>query len=124
MITIGTPGSNNVTIQNSVLVASPSKSAWDKTVQVNFGKNINFYDNVFVGCERGIRFKPNTSGAAEGNTFNDCNTAIQLSAKDADISPMKDGPSSAYLKGNTYNGSSVKCKDGKSISSSGDVTCR
>lgn len=124
MITIGTPGSNNVTIKNSVLIATPSKSAWDKTAQINFGKNINFYDNVFVGGVRCIRYKPQTSGDVEGNTFNGCSTAVQLSAKDADIKPMKNGASSVYLKGNSYNGGAVKCKDGKSISSSGQQTCK
>ncbi len=124
MLTVGTPGSSKVTVQNSVLIATPSKSAWDKTVQVNFGKEINFYDNVFVGGVRCLRFKPQTSGAAEGNTFNGCDTAIQLSAKDADIKPMKNGASSVYLKGNTYNGGSVKCKDGGSIPTSGQATCK
>ena len=124
MITVGTPGTSNITIQNSVLIATPNKSSWDKTIQINFGKDIKVFDNLFVGCVRGVRFKPNTSGEVDGNTFNDCQTAIQLSSKDADISPMKNGPSKAYLKGNTYNGAGVKCKDGNSIPNSGDVTCR
>lgn len=124
MITVGTPGGSNVTIKNSVLIATPSKSAWDKTVQINFGEDIKFYDNVFVGGVRCIRFKPQTTGAVEGNTFNGCSAAVQLSAKDADISPMKNGASSVYLKGNSYNGGSVRCKDGNSIPSSGQATCK
>lgn len=124
MITVGTPGTSNITIQNSTLIATPSKSSWDKTIQVNFGTNIMVYDNVFVGCERGLRLKPNTSGDAQGNIFNNCKTAIQMSTKDADIAPMKNGPSKAYLKDNKYNGAKVNCKGGNSVGSSGSVTCR
>ncbi|MEZ4814982.1 MAG: hypothetical protein R3A80_07235 [Bdellovibrionota bacterium] len=97
MITIGTPGGSNITIKDSVLIATPSKSKWDKTIQVNFGKDIKIYDNVFVGGERCVRFKPNTSGEVVDNTFNGCNTAVQMSAKDKDIKPMTNGPSEAYL---------------------------
>lgn len=124
MITIGTPGSSNVTIQNSTLIATPSKSAWDKTAQVDFGSSIKFFDNVFVGCKYGLRLKPSTSSEAQGNIFNDCSVGIMMSAKDATITNSKNGPSKAYLKDNVYNGASVKCKDGSSIGNSGEVTCK
>ena len=45
MITVGTPGNSNITIKNSYLKAGPNKASWDKTVQVNFGKKVNLYDN-------------------------------------------------------------------------------
>ena len=124
MITIGTPGGRDVTVQNSTLIATPSKSSWDKTIQINFGTDMKFYNNTFIGCTRGIRFKPNTSGIVEGNTFKNCSTAVQLSAKDADISPMKNGPSTVTLRSNSFNGAGVKCKDGNKIGSSGTQTCK
>jgi hypothetical protein len=124
MITIGTPGGSNVTVQNSTLIAGPNKANWDKTIQVNFGTDMKFYDNTFIGCMRGIRLKPNTSASIEGNTFKNCNTAVQMSTKDKDIAPMKNGPSSAFLRDNNFGGAGVKCKDGGKIASSGSVVCK
>ncbi len=104
MITIGTPGSEDITIRNSVLRATPSKSSWDKTIQINLGKNIKILNNRFEGGERCVRFKPNTSGEMRGNTFNGCVTAIQASSNDADIQPMRHGPTVVTVKSNRYNG--------------------
>lgn len=92
LLTIGTPGSSNITIKNSILYANPNKSMWDKTIQINFGNNISIIDNIFVGGARCIRFKPNTSGTVKGNKFYNCKTWIKASSEDADISPMKNGP--------------------------------
>jgi len=124
MITIGTPKGRDVTVQNSTLIAAPNKSNWDKTIQVNFGTDMRFLNNTFLGCVRAIRLKPNTSALIEGNKFRDCQTAVQMSTKDKDIAPMKNGPSYATLKSNDYGGAAVRCKDGNKISSSGSVVCK
>ena len=55
MITIGTPGGSNITVQNSNLRANPNKKVWDKTIQNNFGKNLSFINNRFIGGARCIR---------------------------------------------------------------------
>jgi hypothetical protein len=104
MITIGTPGSENITIQNSVLRATPRKASWDKTIQINFGKNIRILNNRFEGGVRCVRFKPNTTGEVRGNTFNGCGTAIQASSNDADIKPMRNGPTVVTVRNNRYVG--------------------
>jgi hypothetical protein len=124
MITIGTPGTRDVTIQNSTLIPVPKQSAWDKIIQINFGSDIKVYDNTFLGSERCVRFKPNTSGIVEGNSFKSCRYAVLLSAKDKDIKPMTNGPSTAVLRSNTYNGGEVRCKDGGKIGSSGTQVCK
>ena len=92
LITVGTPGTQDITVRNSYLKANPRQSSWDKTVQINFGKEVNFYDNIFVGGKFCLRYKPNTSGEVIGNEFYDCQRALMASSNDADISPMKDGP--------------------------------
>jgi hypothetical protein len=124
MITIGTPGTRNVTIQNSTLIPSPKKSSWDKIIQINFGSDIRVLDNKFLGGERCVRFKPNTSGVVDGNSFKSCHYAIQMSFKDKDIAPMTNGPSTVLMRDNSYNGGGVKCKDGRSIGSSGTQVCK
>jgi hypothetical protein len=124
MITIGTPGTRDVTIQNSTLIPTPDKSAWDKIIQVNFGTDIKVFNNKFLGSERCVRFKPNTSGHVEGNSFKDCEAAVLLSYKDKDIPPMQNGPSSVLLRNNAFNGGAVKCKDGPKIGSTGTQVCK
>lgn len=124
MMTIGTPGGSNITLQNSTLIGNPSKSSWDKIVQVNFGEDIKLYDNKFLGCKRCIRLKPNTSAIIEGNVFKNASDAVAMSYKDKDIAPMTNGPSYAVLRDNQYNGAEVSCKDGKDISSKGTVVCK
>lgn len=104
LLTVGTPGNSNITVRNSYLIATPSKSAWDKTVQVNFGQNITLDNNTFVGGARCIRFKPNTSGTVTNNLFRGCETALLASSNDADISPMKNGPTRVVYKGNRCDG--------------------
>jgi len=103
MITIGSPGASNITVQNSVLRATPQKSAWDKTIQINFGTNIKILNNRFEGGVRCVRFKPRTSGTVQGNTFNGCETAIQVSSNDADVAPMTNGPTTVTVRNNRYN---------------------
>jgi hypothetical protein len=124
MITIGTPGTRDVTIQNSTLIPVPKKSAWDKIIQINFGTEIKVIDNKFLGSVRCVRYKPNTSGTVEGNSFKSCENAVFLSAKDADIAPMKDGPSTVLLRNNSFGGGAVKCKDGGKIGSTGTQVCK
>ena len=121
MITIGTPGTRNVTIQNSTLIPVPNKGKWDKTIQINFGTDHKILKNKFIGGLRCVRLKPNTSAHIKGNSFSGCKYGVLMSTRDADISPMKDGPSTAYLSGNS--GAPVRCKDGGSIDSSGKQVC-
>jgi len=99
-MTIGSPGASNITLQDSIIYANPNKSYWDKSVQINFGTNINFINNKFVGGERCIRYKPQTSGLVQGNSFFDCRAPVQGSSKDADISPMKNGTTTISIKKN------------------------
>lgn len=113
LITIGTPNSENITIKNSVLYANPDKNFWDKTIQINFGKDINIIDNIFVGGARCIRFKPSTSGTIKGNKFYGCKNWIRATANDADISPMKNGP--VRIKSDIC--------DSKSVTFVGDAKC-
>lgn len=100
LMTIGTPGSDNITIQNSYFKPTPSKSNWDKTIQINFGSRIKILNNIFAGGERCIRFKPNTQGEVIGNKFYGCNNAVKASSDDADIAPMKNGPTRVVYKSN------------------------
>jgi hypothetical protein len=100
LITIGTPGARDITIKNSYLRAAPSKSAWDKTIQINFGRDIKIINNTFVGGERCIRFKPNTTGEVRNNKFQNCNTGLVVSSNDPDIEPMEAGPSEVKISGN------------------------
>jgi len=102
LLTIGTPGIDNITIQNSYFKATPNKNNWDKTIQINFGQRISIKNNIFVGGARCVRFKPNTQGEVINNQFYDCQTAIQASSNDADISPMKNGPTRVLVRGNKY----------------------
>ena len=123
MITIGTPGTKNITIQNSTLIPVPNKNRWDKTIQINFGTDHKILNNKFIGGLRCIRLKPNTSATIEKNSFGECTYGLLMSSSDKDIAPMQNGPSTAYLKNNS--GSSlIKCKDGKSIGSSGKQVCK
>lgn len=107
LITAASPGGDNITIQNSVLFANPNPRFRDKTVQFNFGQNFLLRNNVFVDGERCTRFKPNTSGRLEGNTFWDCKNPSRISSDDADISPMRDGPVTLRLKNNIFRGCST-----------------
>jgi hypothetical protein len=100
LITIGTPGARDITIKNSYLKATPSKSAWDKTIQINFGKDIKIINNTFIGGERCIRFKPNTTGEVRNNKFDNCNTGLLVSSNDPDVEPMEAGPSTVKISGN------------------------
>lgn len=113
LLTATSPGGDKVTIQNSILFANPQAKYRDKTIQFNFGKNFVVKNNTFVDGERCTRFKPNTSGLLEGNTFWDCAYPSRISSDDADISPMKNGPVTVRLKGNQFKG----CKS--AISKSG-----
>jgi hypothetical protein len=97
LITIGTPGVRDITIRNSYLVGNR-----DKSVQVNFGQNINFENNTFVGGGACIRYKPRTSGRVRNNTFYKCGAAIRASSNDPDISPMQAGPTTVEVKGNKF----------------------
>ncbi len=124
MITVGTPGSRNITIQKSTLIPVPKKSNWDKIIQINFGTDIRILDNRFLGGKRCVRFKPNTSGMVDGNSFKSCQYAVLLSAKDKDISPMTNGPSSVVLRDNSYNGGAVTCKGGSSLGTTGTQVCK
>ncbi len=102
LLTIGTPGSDSITIRNSYFRATPSKSAWDKTIQINFGTRIKILNNTFVGGARCVRFKPRTQGEVLNNKFYNCETAILASSNDADISPMKNGSTRVRVKGNKF----------------------
>lgn len=92
LITIGSPNASDITVKNSWLKAAPSKSGWDKTIQINFGRDIQILNNVFVGGLRCVRYKPGTNGRVAGNFFDGCETALQASSNDADVEPMKNGP--------------------------------
>lgn len=107
LLTASSPNGANITIQNSTFFANPSSAYRDKTLQFNFGKGYVLRKNVFVDCERGVRFKPNTSGLLEGNTFWDCKNPVRVTSDDADISPMKNGPATVRLKDNVFNGCST-----------------
>jgi hypothetical protein len=106
LITIGSPGADNITVQNSVLRATPDKSHWDKTIQINFGKNIHIRNNRFEGGQRCIRFSPSTTGDVIGNTFNGCDTAVKASShtNSMSVSPQKTGPTIVTVKNNKLNG--------------------
>jgi hypothetical protein len=126
LLTIGTPGTRDITVQNSTFIPTPSKKNWDKIVQINFGEDLKFYNNLFWGSERCIRFKPNTHGIVEGNEFRNCKDSVLLSSRDKDIRPMTNGPSSVLLRNNNYNGSRVRCKNNKgsnTVGSSGMQVC-
>ena len=125
MITIGTPNSENITIQNSVLKANPNKKNWDKTIQVNFGREINIVNNRFVGGVRCVRFKPNTTGTVLDNVFENCSSPIRVTSNDADISPMKNGPSTVEVRRNKLvnSGALMKCND-QNWSGDGVHTCK
>lgn len=115
LMTIGTPGIDDVTIKNSYLKATPNRNSWDKTVQVNFGQRVRFLNNVFVGGSACIRFKPSTSGEVVGNRFYGCSDGVRASSNDADISPMKNGPVRLLVRDN-------KCYDCKNeVRAIGDV---
>ncbi len=122
MITIGTPGTKNVAIQNSTLIPVPNRGKWDKTIQINFGTDHKILNNKFIGGLRCVRLKPNTSAQINGNSFSGCKYGVLMSTKDSDIAPMKDGPSTAFLGSNS--GGPVRCKDGGSIGSSGKQVCK
>lgn len=102
LLTAASPGGDNITLENSILFANPTASYRDKTVQFNFGKNFVVRNNVFVDGERCTRFKPNTAGLLEGNTFWDCAYPSRISSDDADISPMRNGPVTVRLKNNAF----------------------
>jgi hypothetical protein len=91
LMTIGSPGAENITIQNSTFFPNPNEDFQDKTIQVNFGKDIKFLNNKFVGGKRCIRIKPSTSVFIKDNKFINCKEPIRASANDADISPMENG---------------------------------
>lgn len=114
LLTAASPGGENITIQNSVLFANPAPSQRDKTLQFNFGTNFTLRNNVFVDGERCTRFKPNTTGLLEGNTFWDCAYPSRISSNDADITPMRNGPVTLRLKNNAFK----RCKT--VVSRSGD----
>lgn len=114
LITAASPGGDNITIQNSVLFANPDTRYRDKTVQFNFGQNFLLRNNVFVDGERCTRFKPNTSGRLEGNTFWDCKNPSRISSDDADIAPMRNGPVTVRLKNNVFRGCSTAITRGGS----------
>jgi len=101
LITVGSPGARDITIKNSYLKAAPNKSSWDKTIQINFGKNITIHNNVFVGGVRCIRFKPNTTGTVTNNKFHDCGVGLLVSSNDPDVEPMQAGPSTVKIKNNS-----------------------
>lgn len=114
LLTAASPGGDSITIQNSVLFANPTPSQRDKTLQFNFGKNFVLRGNVFVDGERCTRFKPNTTGLLDGNTFWDCAYPSRISSNDADIAPMRNGPVTLRLKNNAFK----RCKT--VVSRSGD----
>lgn len=114
LLTAASPGGEHITIQNSVLFANPTASQRDKTIQFNFGQNFVLRNNVFVDGERCTRFKPNTTGLLEGNTFWDCAYPSRISSNDADITPMRNGPVTLRIKNNTFK----RCKT--AVSRSGD----
>lgn len=122
MITIGTPKSSDIIIKGSTIIANPKKSTWDKTIQVNFGKNINITDNTFIGGSQAIRFKPRTTGAVEKNVFKNVSTAVGMSSNDSDIEPMKNGTTTVIFSENNYYGAKVRC-NGKTISGTGKINC-
>ena len=125
MITIGTPGGSNITVQNSILRANPNKKVWDKTIQNNFGKNLSFINNRFIGGARCIRLKPNTSAYIAKNEFINCATPVLASSNDKDITPMKNGPVIFEMKGNKYSGTNNQafCNK-KSITGDGKFNCK
>jgi hypothetical protein len=100
LLTIGTPGTKDITVQNSYFKGTPNKNNWDKIIQINFGTDLKFYNNVFVGGNSCIRFKPQTEGEIVGNRFHDCKAAIRASSNDADIRPMKNGKVTILVRDN------------------------
>ncbi len=126
MITIGTPGNDNITIQNSVLRTNPNPKYIDKTVQINFGTRINFINNRFVGGARCILFKPNTSGSVIGNVFEGCGPPVLASSNSADIKPMKNGPITVEMRQNTYTkwGTRLSCNGKTKFNTDGVYTCK
>jgi hypothetical protein len=109
LITTGR-GARNITIEDSWLSATPRAASRDKTIQINFGHDIKIMRNVFFGGTRCVRFKPSTSGEVVGNWFLGCETALQASSNDADISPMKNGPVIIKFSGNNFENVKNKVK--------------
>lgn len=100
LVTVGTPGTARITIQNSYLKANPDPKSWDKTIQINFGDAINFYNNIFVGGSACIRYMANTNGEVIGNSFYGCKNAVRASGDLAPIEPMEPGPVRIRYKDN------------------------
>lgn len=110
LITIGTPGSDNITIKNSWMKANPKKSSWDKTLQNDFGSRVNIENNDFVGGKMCVRFKPNTQGSVIGNRFWNCEVALRATSDDPSLPQMSKGPVRVLYKSNKCNscGSEIK----------------
>jgi len=125
MITIGTPGGTNITVQNSILRANPNKPMWDKTIQNNFGKNLSFINNRFIGGLRCIRLKPNTGAYIANNEFVNCADPVLATSDDKDIKPMTNGPVVFEMKGNKYSGTNNQAFCNKqAINGDGKFTCK
>ena len=127
LLTMGTPGVNNVTVQNSILRANPNQKIWDKTIQTNFGKHINYVNNRFIGGARCIRLKPNTDAYIAGNQFFNCQYPVEATSNDKDISPMTNGPVTFQMKGNKFSGTNFQafCNDtSNQINGDGKFTCK
>jgi len=126
LLTMGTPGVKNVTVQNSILRANPDQKLWDKTIQNNFGANLNFINNRFIGGVRCIRLKPNTSAYIANNEFINCEMPVLATSNDADISPMKNGPTTIQMKGNKYSGTNnqASCNKVTRLDGDGKFTCK
>ena len=127
LLTMGTPGVNNVTVQNSILRANPNQKIWDKTIQTNFGKHINYVNNRFIGGARCIRLKPNTDAYIAGNEFINCQFPVEATSNDKDISPMTNGPVTFQMKKNKCTGTDFQAfcntRDNK-FNGDGKFTCK
>ena len=106
MITIGSPKARKITVRDSIIFPNPTKKYRDKNVQVNFGKDLVFYRNLFAGGERCVRLKPRTNTKLIQNTFIGCRESVRITGNDADIKPMKDGTARVEIRDNHFR----KCK--------------
>jgi len=103
LITIGTPGIDDITIKNSYFKANSKRSSWDKTLQNDFGTRVKILNNTFNGGKMCVRFKPNTDGEVIGNFFYDCEVAIRATSDDAgSVDNMKNGPVKLKVRDNKY----------------------
>jgi len=132
MITIGTPGAENITIKNSTLIAAPNSKNWDKTIQTDFGRDLVFKNNHFVGGSRCLRLASNTKSLVTQNHFENCKTPIYVTSKSSGITNMQDGESTLELKDNDYDDpwyssfghkEHAKCND-HSLTKNGTYVCK